>query len=130
MVKQLFQDDLTSYSHCAQAVSAAEVLPGNVAISIVGPETPNAKLIAARAADALIGIRGIEAAFVLGEENGVINLSGRSLGRINAQLICEKLGGGGHLTMAGAQLTDMDIQTACEAVKQSVREYMKEAEIS
>lgn len=130
MVKQLFQDDLTSYTYCAQAVSAAEMLPGNVAVSIVGPETPNAKLTAARAADALIGIRGIEAAFVLGEENGVINLSGRSLGRVNAQLVCEKLGGGGHLTMAGAQLTDMDIQTACEAVKQSIREYMKEAEVS
>ena len=86
----------------------------------------NAKLIAAKAADQLIDIRGIEASFALGRDGDVVSVSGRSLGRINVQIICERLGGGGHLTMAGAQLHGVDMEEARAMVKMRVEEYLQE----
>ncbi len=130
MVKQLFQDDMESYSDCADTVRSAEMLGNGIAIAMCAESVSNAKLIAAKAADELVGIRGIEAAFVLGLESGYVSISGRSLGRINTQLICEKLGGGGHLTMAGAQLMGMDLYDARDALKSSIAEYLKEADLS
>ncbi|MDO4571722.1 MAG: DHH family phosphoesterase [Clostridia bacterium] len=126
MVKQLFQDDMESYGDCANTVRSAEVLPGGIAVASVGENVKNAKLIAAKAADELIGIRGIEAAFVLGREDGAISLSGRSLGNINVQVVCEKLGGGGHLTMAGAQLGDLDMEEASAMTRAAINEYEQE----
>ena len=130
MVKQLFQDDMESYSDCADTVRSAEMLGNGIAIAMCAESVSNAKLIAAKAADELVGIRGIEAAFVLGLESGYVSISGRALGRINTQLICEKLGGGGHLTMAGAQLVGMDLYDARDALKSSIAEYLKEADLS
>jgi c-di-AMP phosphodiesterase-like protein len=83
----------------------------------------NAPLIAAQAADALVGIRGIEAAFVLGAQQGGVSVSGRSLGRVNVQLVLERLGGGGHLTMAGAQLKDMELDEAEALVRAAIEQY-------
>ena len=73
-----------------------------------------------------IGIKGIEAAFVLGIHDGRINISGRSLGRINVQMVLEKLGGGGHLTMAGAQLADCTMDEAVVELKRVIAEYLQE----
>ncbi len=126
MVKQMFQDDMESFGDVANAVRSADILAGGVAIAMVGEDVKNAPLIAAKAADELIGIRGIEAAFVLGKENGDVSVSGRSLGNINVQLVCEKMGGGGHLTMAGAQLGDMDLEEAEVLVRGHVEQYMQE----
>ena len=130
MVKQLFQDDMESFADCADTVRTAEILAHGIAVSAVAEGVPNAKLIAAKSADELVGIRGIEAAFVCGQEDGYISVSGRSLGKVNAQLVCEKLGGGGHLTMAGAQLTGMDLYEATDALRQRIAEYVKEADLS
>lgn len=128
MIKHLFQDDLESFSACAQTVERAEMLGSGIAISQVDERARNSKLVAAKAADQLVGIRGIEAAFVIGREDGTLYVSGRSLGRINVQLVCEKLGGGGHLTMAGAQLYQTDgMEEAVALVKQSVAEYLQES---
>ncbi len=126
MVKQLFQDDMESYGDCANTVRSAEIMQGGIAVAMVDENVKNAKLIAAKAADELVGIRGIEAAFVLGREDGVVSVSGRSLGNINVQLICEKIGGGGHLTMSGAQLGDMDMEEADALVCAAINEYMQE----
>ena len=123
MVKQLFQDDMESFGDCANTVRSAEVMPGGVALAAVDEGVRNAKLIAAKAADELIGIRGIEAAFVLGKEEDNISVSGRSLGNINVQLICEKMGGGGHLTMSGAQLTETDMEEALSIVRSVVESF-------
>ncbi|NCB05765.1 MAG: hypothetical protein EOM69_09630, partial [Clostridia bacterium] len=112
MVKQMFQDDMESFGDVADTVRSAELLPVGIALATVAEGTKNASLIAAKAADELVGIRGIEAAFVLGKEEDIVNVSGRSLGSINVQLICEKMGGGGHLTMAGAQLGDLELDEA------------------
>jgi len=128
MVKLMFQDDRETYANRVDTVKSATIICPGVAVSVCPTAVKNAGLIAAQAADALIGIRGIEAAFVLGMQNGEVNVSGRSLGRINVQLVLEKIGGGGHLTMAGAQLTGMTIEAATELVKTTVLAYMKETE--
>ena len=123
MVKQLFQDDMESYGDCANTVRSADILKGGVALAAVEEDVKNAKLIAAKAADELIGIRGIEAAFVLGKEDDSISVSGRSLGNINVQLICEKMGGGGHLTMSGAQLQEQDMDEAMAFVRGVIESF-------
>ncbi|MBR6645960.1 MAG: phosphoesterase, partial [Clostridia bacterium] len=82
--------------------------------------------LAAGAADEMLNINGITASFVLCRtENGVI-ISGRSLGGINVQLILEKLGGGGHLTIAGAQIEDITLDKAVELLKDAVEDYYNE----
>ena len=126
MVKQMFQDDMESFGDVATTVRSAELLPGGVALGSVGEEIKNAALIAAKSADELIGIKGIEAAFVLGRDMESISVSGRSLGNINVQVICERLGGGGHLTMAGAQLKNMELEEAEAHVRAAIEQYMQE----
>jgi len=101
-----------------------------VALAVCGsddqPPIENEKLIAAKVSDQLINIRGIEAGFALGHDGDVISVSGRSLGKINAQIICERLGGGGHLTMAGAQLHNTTMKDARALVKARIEEYVQE----
>lgn len=128
MVKQMFQDDMESFGDVATTVRSAEILSGGVALASVGEEIKNAPLIAAKSADELIGIRGIEAAFVLGRDGDSISVSGRSLGNINVQIICERLGGGGHLTMAGAQMTNMELEEAEALVRTAIEHYMQEVQ--
>lgn len=128
MVKQMFQDDMESFGDVATTVRSAELLTGGVALASVGEEMNNAPLIAAKSADELIGIKGIEAAFVLGRDGESISVSGRSLGNLNVQIICERLGGGGHLTMAGAQLMNMDLEEAEAHVRTAIEHYMQEVQ--
>ena len=111
-VKQMFQNDYDSYVRCANVVENAHIRKSGIAISIVEKNAPDAQLLAAQAADELLGIRGIYAAFVLADLDDMIAISGRSYGQINVQVILERLGGGGHLTMAGAQLRGVDMQQA------------------
>lgn len=125
-VKLMFQDDRETYADRVDTVKSATIICPGVALSTCRTDVKNAPLIAAQAADALVGIRGIEAAFVLGAQQGGVSVSGRSLGRVNVQLVLERLGGGGHLTMAGAQLKDISLEDAAEKVKSTVLEYMKE----
>ena len=126
MVKLMFQDDRETYANRVDTVKSATIIYPGVAIAICPQDVKNAGLIAAQAADALVGIRGIEAAFVVGIQNGEVTVSGRSLGRINVQLILERIGGGGHLTMAGAQLKGMAMDAAIELIKTTAIAYMKE----
>ena len=128
MVKQMFQDDMESFGDVATTVRSAEVLPGGVALACVGEEMNNAPLIAAKSADELIGIKGIEAAFVLGCDGDNISVSGRSLGNLNVQIVCERLGGGGHLTMAGAQLMHTDLEEAEALVRAAIEHYTQEVQ--
>ncbi len=125
-VKLMFQDDRETYANRVDTVKSAIIICPGVALAVCPSVAKNAGLIAAQAADALVGIRGIEAAFVLGVQNGEVNVSGRSLGRVNVQLVLERIGGGGHLTMAGAQLRGMTLEDAVELVKSTAIAYMKE----
>lgn len=125
-VKLMFQNDFDSYVRCANVVETATIRKSGIAISSCGKNVPDGKLLAAQAADELLGIRGIYAAFVLAETDDMVSISGRSYGQINVQLILEKLGGGGHLTMAGAQLYGVDTDEAKKRLNEAIDEYERE----
>lgn len=127
-VKQLFQNDMGTYINRSNIVKSAELINENIAISVCPPNVKNSQLISAQAADELLSLTGIVAAFVLGQENNEVTISGRSLGDINVQVILEKLGGGGHLTEAGAQLKGIPIEDAKKELKYAIIEYIKSTE--
>lgn len=131
IIKKMFQDDREMFLNRARVVESAQILSGGIALAVCPDGMPNAALLAAQAADALITIKGITASFVMAQIQGQgsdISISGRSLGQINVQLILERIGGGGHLTMAGAQLKDISMSEAVSQLRQSIQAYLKEAD--
>ncbi|MCG8541506.1 MAG: DHH family phosphoesterase [Clostridia bacterium] len=128
-VRQLFQDDITTFIAKANVVRNAEIVRDGIAISVCGDNIKDSQLVVAQGADALLNIRGINTSFVIGfKEDEVVFISGRSLGDINVQRILEKLGGGGHLTVAGAQLKDVTIYEAKDMLIHAIEEYLEEGE--
>lgn len=125
-IRHLFQDDFETFTARAAVVQNAEVLEDGIAISWCLENAKNPQLLAAQAADSLIGIRGINASFVLCAQGDTIMVSGRSIGNINVQRILEQLGGGGHATIAGAQLKGYSRERAEMELKQAIEEYKKE----
>lgn len=125
-VKQMFQNDYDSYVRCANVVERAKIRKSGIAISACDKNAPDGQLTAAQAADELLGIRGIFAAFVLAETDEQVAISGRSYGQINVQLILERLGGGGHLTMAGAQLKGATTEEAIAKLEEAINWYETE----
>ncbi|MBO5657284.1 MAG: DHH family phosphoesterase, partial [Agathobacter sp.] len=112
-VRKMLRNDMAAYKAKAEAVRSAEVYRKNFAISICpadGLESPT--IVCAQVADELLNIIGIKASFVVTEYNGRVYISARSIDEINVQIIMERLGGGGHLNVAGAQLTDCTIAEA------------------
>jgi len=128
-VRQLFQDDLSTFIARANVVRNAEIISEGIAISICSNDIPNVQLVAAQGADELLNIKGITTSFVIGTKgNGQVFISGRSLGNINVQRILEKLGGGGHLTVAGTQLQDITVEEAKTMLVNAINEYLEEGE--
>ena len=125
-VKKWFQSDLKNYNQIADIVKNAEITNDTIGISIYEKEDKNANLICAKAADELLTISDITASFVLGKTGNKIYVSGRSIGDINVQLILEKLGGGGHITVAGAQLEEMTMEEAKQELIIRINEYFSE----
>ncbi len=125
-VKKWFQSDLESYTVIADIVKNAEVVNGTIGISIYDEKDKNANLICAKAADELLTISDITASFVLGHMGDKICISGRSIGDINVQVILEKLGGGGHITLAGAQLEGLTMEEAKTELIIRINEYFTE----
>lgn len=128
-VKQLFQDDIDTFIARAETVKSAKIVNENIAISLCPEGIKNPLLVTAQAADVLLEIQGVRAAFVLCRFGDSIFISGRSLGDVNVQLITEKLGGGGHLTVAGAQLKGVDMAEAQQMLQRALKEYMEEGDI-
>lgn len=129
IVKQLFQDDIETFVARSNLVSTASMFRDNIAIATCPPEIINPQMVAAQGADELLNIRGITASFVIGQKDEeLIFISGRSLGDINVQLIMEKLGGGGHLEVAGAQLTGVTIEEAKEKLEHAINEFFEKEE--
>lgn len=128
-VKQLFEDDFNTVISRAETVKKAEIIYDTIAISTVENDSDDSQLIAAQAADELLGIKGITASFVLGVKNDtMIFISGRSMGDINVQVILEMLGGGGHMTVAGAQIEDTSLEEVRERLEKAIEEYFEEGE--
>ena len=127
-VKKWFQSDLHTYQIISEIVSKSEIVNDSIAISTYENDDENANIIAAKAADELLTIGGINASFVLGKTGDKIYISGRSIGGINVQLILEKLGGGGHITLAGAQLEKISMEDAKQELINRINEYFYEIE--
>jgi len=122
-VKQLFKNDINTYVQKAEVVKNAEIFDDEIAISKCETELLNTSLVVAQAADDLLNIKGIKASFVLSPNDTRIVISGRSLGDINVQMILEKLGGGGSMTIAGAQVPNVTLDEAMEQLKAAIKEY-------
>ena len=128
-VRKMFRNDMAEYKARAESVRHAEVYRG-FALSICpgkGLESPT--IVGAQAANELLNIVGVRASIVLTEYNGKIYVSARSIDEVNVQVMMEKLGGGGHRTVAGAQLAGTDIEEAKEKIKDVIRAMQEKGEI-
>ncbi len=125
-VRKLFRDNMGDYKAKAEAVRNAQVFMGCYAISVCPANlASDPTVMAAQAANELLGIRNIKASFVLTDYDNQINISARSIDEINVQIVMEKLGGGGHLSSAGAQLRDVTTEEAIERLKEVLKENHK-----
>ncbi len=128
-VKLKLRDDMGTSKARAEAVNNA-VVDGGYAFAICpGEGVKNPSVVGAQAANMLLGISGIEASFVFTPIGDAIFISARSLDSMNVQLVMERLGGGGHATIAGAQIRGMTAQEALEHVRALVKEMKTEGEI-
>ncbi len=124
-VRMLMREDIESHRARAEAIKNAFVYRDIVAISVCPGDDEAATITSAQAADELLFASGIKAAFVLCKVKGTVYVSARSFGDINVQLIAEKLGGGGHATISGLQLEEMEIEDALEKIKSVIDEYLE-----
>lgn len=125
-VKKWFQSDLESYNVISDIVKSTEVIRDTIGIAEYNEEDDNANLICAKAADELLTISDISVSFVIGKVKDKVYISGRSIGDINVQIILEKMGGGGHSTVAGAQIENVSIAEAKEQLKAAINEYFEQ----
>ena len=125
-VKKWFQSDLETYNKISEIVAKSEIIDDTIAISIYDKEDSDANITCAKAADELLTISNITASFVIGKMGDKIYISGRSIGDINVQLILEKLGGGGHITGAGAQVEGMTQEEVKQELINRINEYFTE----
>ena len=127
-VKKWFQSNLETFNKIATIVKKAEIVNDTIAIATYEKKDKEASLICAKAADELLTISDITASFVMGKTGNKISISGRSIGDINVQIILEKLGGGGHITLAGAQVEGMTMEETKQELINRIYEYFSEIE--
>ena len=127
-VKKWFQSNLETFNKIAGIVKKAEIINDTIAIATYEKKDKEASLICAKAADELLTISDITASFVMGKAGNKICISGRSIGDINVQIILEKLGGGGHITLAGAQVEGMTMEETKQELINRIHEYFSEIE--
>ena len=129
-VRKMFRDGAQEYKAKAETVRNAEIYRNAYAMGMCpseGLDSPTE--IGAQAANELLGINGIKASFVVTEYNGKIYISARSIDEVNVQIIMERLGGGGHMNIAGAQLTDTTPERAVFIVKETLNQMLEEGAI-
>ena len=129
-VRKMFREDAIDYLAKAEAIHNAEIFKECYAISECDSEnTASPTLVCAQAANDLLNIKGIKASFVLTLYNNIIYISARSMDEVNVQTIMEKLGGGGHRSVAGAQIKEGTIEDAKKRVKEVLKEMTEKGEI-
>lgn len=129
-VSSIFRSDFDQYVQISRIVEAAQIDSRGVAISCFPADVAFDRVTQAQAADQLLRIRGVSSSFVLGLDGDSINISARSSGELNVQLIMERLGGGGHLSMAGAQLKNVTMQGAADLLCESIdKQYESSSQI-
>ena len=129
-IRKLFRDDAAEYKAKADAVSQAEIYRQSYAISIChGEHLQSPTVVGAQAANELLNIKGVKASFVLTEYDGMIYISARSIDEVNVQVIMERMGGGGHMTMAGCQLRDSSFDGGIIVIKNTLDTMIEEGEL-
>lgn len=129
-VRKMFREDAIDYLAKAEAIHNAEIFKEYYAISECDSQnTASPTLVCAQAANDLLNIKGIKASFVLTLYNNIIYISARSMDEVNVQTIMEKLGGGGHRSVAGAQIKEGTIEDAKKRVKEVLKEMTEKGEI-
>ena len=124
-VYSMFNTDADDLRKEARFHTSITMYNDNIAISSCDSDTDESyRIIASKAADKMLTLKGVEAAFTLVRIGEQIHISGRSSGKINVQLILEKLKGGGHFDVAGAQVVSDSILTVLETLKKSIDEYI------
>lgn len=126
-VRKLLRDDMESYRARAEAIRNTEIYMNAYAISILPPaglKSPN--VVGAQAANELLNIVGVRASFVLTDYENEIFISARSIDEANVQLVMEKLGGGGHISIAGAQLKGVTVEEAKEKLKAVLKQMTED----
>ena len=129
-VKKLLRENYTEYRAKADTTCRAEIFMDGYAFSeceAQGLDSPT--VVGAQAANELLNISGIKASFVFTKLNDTVYVSARSIDEVNVQLICERLGGGGHLSVAGVQMKDVSVEEAMNRVKETIRLMVKEGAI-
>lgn len=129
-VRKLFRDDAIEYRTKADAVSRAEIYRTDYAISVCkSDDIESPTIVGAQAANELLNIKGIKASFVLTEYQGRIYVSARSIDEVNVQVITERLGGGGHMTIAGCQFEGITVSEGINKIKRCLDEMLEEGEL-
>ncbi len=129
-VRKLLRTDMDEYRCVANCVGRAEIFMDNFAITkYIDDSGGNPIEGAAKAANELLDIAGVKASFALTDLGDIIKISARSIDEVNVQIIMEKLGGGGHLTTAGAQVKDADLEEVVERLKSILKEMLEKGEI-
>lgn len=122
VVRKMFSNTMDSYQRKTRIVSNAQIYR-KCAVAQSDFSSEDMRVVAPQAADELLGIDDVDASFVLYETGGTINISARSMGLINVQVIMEKMGGGGHQTMAATQLKGVEVEKAKQLLFESIDEY-------
>jgi len=129
-VRKLFRDDVAEYKAKAEAVREAEIYRNLYAISTCtseGIQSPT--VIGAQAANELLNIKGIRASFVMTEYQGLVYVSARSIDEVNVQVIMERLGGGGHMNIAGCQMEGMTVEEVAQEIRNTLDKMIDEGEL-
>lgn len=121
--KKLFSNDMEIFRLRNNVIDSAERYRDFCAISVAEMQTPEIRLVTSQAADEMLNIEGIKASFVLYKNGDEINISARSFGEVNVQLIMETLGGGGHQAMSACQLGSSDMKEAVEMLERAIDQY-------
>lgn len=123
VVRNVFANSLDNYRDKSRLVASAQIV-NHCAITVADENMRNSRVVCAQAADDLLSIQDTYASFVISSIDArTVNISARSFGKINVQLVMEALGGGGHQTMAAAQLSDVTLQKAKEKLIEVLKEY-------
>ena len=130
-VRKLFREDAVEYKAKADAVSQAEIYRNFYAISVLNNEdgVKSPTVLNAQAANDLLAIKGVKASFMCVEYHGQIYVSARSIDEVNVQVIMERMGGGGHMSIAGCQMEDTTINEAIGVIKRTIDTMIEEGEL-
>lgn len=129
-IRKMFRDSMEDVRAKSAGIASAEIFDDSFAISVcesAGLKSPT--VVAAQTANELLSVVGVKASFVLTDYNHMIYISARAIDEVNVQLIMERLGGGGHLNIAGAQLQDATVEEAKRLLKDTIKIMKEEGDI-